>query len=221
MEKDKSLIHSISMKKILLIIFALTVNHSFAQRYVFFLHNKFIEDNGTEARHPEYGTAAYSEIIDEFNRNNFNVISELRKTNTDPVEYARKIIKQIDSLINIKIPADSITVIGTSKGGFIAMMVSTLLQNENLNYVFIGCCNGVNADINFSGNILSIYEKSDLTGKSCAANRSYSTGMVKTYREIELDTGLKHGFLFKPLPEWLNPSMEWARHNFNFTPDEK
>ncbi len=30
-------------------------------------------------------------------------------------------------------------------------------------------------------------------------------------REVAVDTGLAHGFLYQPLPEWVNPVLEWAR----------
>jgi hypothetical protein len=29
-------------------------------------------------------------------------------------------------------------------------------------------------------------------------------------REIVLATGLGHGFLYRPLPEWVDPVVEWA-----------
>jgi hypothetical protein len=28
-------------------------------------------------------------------------------------------------------------------------------------------------------------------------------------REIVLRTGLGHGFIYRPLPEWVNPAVEW------------
>jgi hypothetical protein len=29
-------------------------------------------------------------------------------------------------------------------------------------------------------------------------------------REILLDTGLRHGFLYRPLREWVEPVVDWA-----------
>jgi hypothetical protein len=29
-------------------------------------------------------------------------------------------------------------------------------------------------------------------------------------RELLLDTGLRHGFLYRPLREWVEPAVEWA-----------
>jgi hypothetical protein len=35
------------------------------------------------------------------------------------------------------------------------------------------------------------------------------------YKEIELNTGLKHGFIFKPLAEWVKPVTEWANGKYD------
>jgi hypothetical protein len=37
---------------------------------------------------------------------------------------------------------------------------------------------------------------------------------VPHYKEIELNTGLKHGYIYKPLPEWMNPAIKWAKGNY-------
>lgn len=61
-------------------------------------------------------------------------------------------------------------------------------------------------DINFCGNILTIYEKSDAFGVS--AIKRMNTSQLKTnhFKEIELYTNLKHGFLFKASDSWIEPS---------------
>lgn len=182
-------------------------------RYVFFLHNLFIELQGLEGSHPEYGRAEYKEIIRAFEKQSFKVISEIRPKNTDVNLYAARVAGQIDSLLKQGVAADHITVIGTSKGGAIAREVSGLAKNKALNFVFIGCCVGpVSAGHGYYGNILSIYEKDD-TG-SCAPLLENSRATVSHFKEIELHTGLKHGFLYKPLKEWIEPSAKWARQEF-------
>ena len=35
---------------------------------------------------------------------------------------------------------------------------------------------------------------------------------LKKYKEIELNLGLEHGFLYKPYREWVVPAVDWARH---------
>lgn len=192
--------------------------HSY--NYIFFLHNKYIEENDLEISHPEYGKAEYNNIIKAFQNDNFIVISEKRKRNTNVKDYAKQVCIKIDSLHKIGVKSNHITVIGTSKGGYIAQYVSTFMKNPKLNFVFIGCFqeNDITRlpDINYCGNILSIYEKSDEFGVSAKSRKKTSNLKISNFKEIQLNTNLKHGFLFKPLKEWINPSKKWATRNYNF-----
>ncbi len=205
------------MKKLLVLLgLCLSLNAS-AQQYIFFLHNMFLELQGEEGVHPEYGKAEYSAIKQKFSNAGFVVISELRKRNTDAHEYAEKVSGQIDSLLKKGVNAKDITVVGTSKGSYIAMCVSGLQKNKHLNFVFIACCSDellVNDRLRFYGNVLSIYEESDAIGRSCNAQRKQTGDKVVRYKEIELHTGLKHGFLYKPLDEWILPTIKWARQKY-------
>ncbi|ENA1795685.1 alpha/beta hydrolase, partial [Flavobacterium psychrophilum] len=188
------------------------------KNYIFFLHNKFVEENDIEVEHPEYGKAEYSEIIKEFEKDDFIVLSEKRKKNTDTKLYAEKIVSQIDSLLKIGVKANHISVIGISKGGYIAQYVSTIISNPNLNFVFIGCFQESDIEnypeINYCGNILTIYEKSDFYGVSAIKRKTTSKLNINKFKELELNTNLKHGFLFKPLKEWIEPSKMWAKRNY-------
>lgn len=188
------------------------------QRYIFFLHNKFIEENDLNTAHPEYGKAEYNEILASFRKDNFIVFSEKRKKNTNAADYAEKIVKQIKNLLKKGVSPNKITVIGTSKGGYIAQFVSTYLANPDVNFVFIGCFRDVDIeeipDINFCGNILTIYEKSDIYGISAVRRKETSKLKVNHFKEIELNTNLKHGFLYKALDEWIVPCKKWANGNY-------
>ncbi|KAF2334524.1 YqiA/YcfP family alpha/beta fold hydrolase [Flavobacterium nitrogenifigens] len=189
------------------------------QRYIFFFHNKFVQENDLNAAHPEYGKAEYNEILESFRKDNFIVFSEKRKKNTNSAEYAQKMAKQIKSLIKKGVPANHITVIGTSQGGYIAQYVSTYLSNPNLNFVFIGCFMDTDiqqiTDINWCGNILTIYEKSDIYGVSAIKRKETSKCKIEHFKEIELNTGLKHGFLYKAADNWIAPSKKWANGNYD------
>lgn len=188
------------------------------QRYIFFFHNKFVEENDLNVAHPEYGKAEYNEILESYRKDGFIVFSEKRKKNTNSAEYAEKKAKQIKKLIKKGIPANHITVIGTSQGGYIAQYVSTYLSNPDVNFVFIGCFRDVDIqeipDINFCGNILTIYEKSDINGVSAIKRKETSKCKIDHFKEIELNTGLKHGFLYKAADNWIAPSKKWANGNY-------
>lgn len=192
------------------------------QNIVFYLHGKIVENQGAHAIDTihGYGPYKYSDIIDSLKKRNFSVISAIRKPNTNVTSYAHSVANQIDSLLKNKVKPQNITVIGASKGSIIAMYVSTYLKNKAVNYVFMGACDDEVytkcSDIRYYGNILSIYEKSDSSnGGTCKkfVDRSKTTSR---YREIELNTGLKHGFIFRPIQEWLDPATKWANTNYDF-----
>mgnify|MGYP003608711056 CR=1 FL=1 len=189
------------------------------QAYIFFLHNAFVEQNDLNAVHPEYGRAEYNEILDSFRKDHFVVFSEKRSKNTNAAKYAEKIVKQIKKLIKDGVSSNKITVIGTSKGGYIAQYISTYLANPNVNFVFIGCFRDIDieqsSEINFCGNILTIYEKSDIYGVSAIKRKETSKLKINHFKEIELNTNLKHGFLYKALDEWIIPCKKWANGNYD------
>ena len=126
------------MKKSVFLFFCLlsvlqgNAQNSAQQRYIFFLHNRFIEELGTEGSHLEYGKAEYTGIVKVFKQEGFTVISEVRAKNTDGKTYALKVKGQIDSLLKTGVKASHITVIGTSKGGYIATCVSGMADRKSV-----------------------------------------------------------------------------------------
>jgi len=200
-----------------LIVFACGTKNE--DKFIFFLHNRFIETHELNELHPEFGRTEYKEIISEFEKSGFKVISEKRNGNVNARDYAIGIESQIDSLIKTGIESQKITVVGTSKGGYIAQYVSTLANNQNLNFVFIASFRNNDIqnipEINYCGNILTIYEKSDHFGVSAIERKKTSTCDIKHFKEIELDTKMGHGFLFKPLKEWIQPTIKWANGNYS------
>lgn len=207
------------MKNILLVLFFISSVSGQSHNYIFFLHNKFLEEYSLEDSHPEYGKCEYNQILTSFKKEGFQVISEIRPKQTNVNVYVAKVVKQIDSLFFLGIKHGQITIIGTSKGGYIAQAVSSSLKNEKINYVFIGSCSQDdlqgNSSVVFYGNILSIYEKSDNLAQSCTEIKGKSTSSVKHFKEINLNTGLKHGFQFKALSQWIEPSVKWAKQEYD------
>src|ERR1051325_8581208 len=65
--------------------------------YVFYLHGRIIEDQGIRPRHPQYGYYEYEQILQALEQRGFVVISEARAKDTDPAQYASKVIKEIQS----------------------------------------------------------------------------------------------------------------------------
>ncbi|MBC9796899.1 alpha/beta hydrolase [Sinomicrobium weinanense] len=213
------------MKKILMILFAgifcfspFAFQNTAEDHFIFFLHNRFPEEHNLNEAHPEYGRTEYDAIIREFKNNGFTVISEIRQGNVNARDYALGITRQIDSLLEKGVKPGNISIIGTSKGGYIAQYVSTFMQNPDLNFVFIACFTDSDMqnipDINFCGNILTIYEKTDPFGVSAVKRKEASSCKIPHFKEIELNTGMRHGFLFKPLKVWMGPAIQWSKGNY-------
>lgn len=188
-----------------------------AKKYMFYLHGKIIEDQGIPAISSEYGEYEYAAILEALAEQGFIVISEQRSMNTNSDAYAKVITVQILSLLGAGVSANNITVVGASKGGAIAIIVSHYLANEDVNYVLMGICHPEviesfrQDEINLNGNILSIYDSEDKFAGSCDELISISDGGgISGYDEIVLDVGTGHGILYKPLNEWMMPAVEWA-----------
>ncbi|AYZ35333.1 alpha/beta hydrolase [Chryseobacterium indologenes] len=183
-------------------------------RYIFFLHNKFLEDHSADEAHPKYGIVEYEKVLHQLKDSSNVILFEKRKPNTDPALYAMKIKKQIDRLIKKGVKAENITVVGTSQGGYIAQYVSFYQKNPGLRFVFVGASfkdDSLEKDPNFRlyGKILSITEKSDDGHVPLSQEQRFIRSNIKDFKEIELNTGLKHGFLFKALDAWIVPTKEW------------
>ena len=189
-----------------------------SKQYLFYLHGKIIEDQGIPAVSPDYGEYEYEAILERLSGLGFVVISEQRLKNADGVKYARRTAEQITDLLETGVPAKNITVVGVSKGSYIAIYASHFLENEEVNFVILGSCHPDEVEILkqnhifLKGNILSIYDSVDQYAGSCeelfALSESY--GGLSRHDEIVLNIGTGHGILYKPLDEWILPTVEWA-----------
>jgi hypothetical protein len=181
--------------------------------YVFYLHGQFIEDYGRRATHPEFGVYEYDEILRRLAEDGRIVVSEARAKDTDPKVYSDKVAGQIEALLAAGVPGRQITVIGVSKGSVIAMLVSTQIRSPEVGYVILANCNDWVTEhflIDLHGQVLSIYEATDSVGGTCGPIFAQSK-QIGTHREIRLETGLRHGFLYRPMKEWLEPAIAWTR----------
>ena len=188
------------------------------KRYMFYLHGKIIEDQGIPAISSEYGEYAYDAILESLTEHGFIVISEQRSKNTDSHAYAQVITEQISSLLHAGVPEKHITVVGASKGAAIAIIVSHLLANADVNFVFLGACHPdtvkgfLQDQIELMGNILSIFDSEDKYAGSCDELISKSDGGgISGYEEIVLEIGTGHGILYTPLDAWILPTVDWAQ----------
>lgn len=189
-----------------------------AKRYMFYLHSKIIEDQGIPATSSDYGEYEYGAILEKLSGYGFVVISEQRLKTTDSVEYAKRVGEQVKTLLDAGVPAQNITVVGASKGAGIAILVSDFLENRDINYVILAICDPETVeelkqnDVSLYGNVLSIYDSADELAGTCQELFSFSEDKgLSRYDEIILNVGNGHGLLFKPLDDWILPTVQWAR----------
>ena len=182
-------------------------------RWLFYLHGAIVQDQGINAVSKDFGPYKYLDILNTLKTRGFNVISEARPKDTKPEDYALSVSKQIDSLIAAKVPPQNIIVVGASSGAAITMKIAIILKNQKLNYVIMGLCwPETYKDFEareLCGNFLSIYEASDPHGSCNKVFEQKKCG--GSFKEIKLNMGNSHGFIYQPYKEWIDPIVEWMK----------
>jgi pimeloyl-ACP methyl ester carboxylesterase len=183
-----------------------------ARPVLFYLHGRFVEEFGEDGISPEHGPYEYRRILARLRAGGTRVESERRPRDTDVSDYADRVVERIRELIEEGHRASDITVIGASKGSVIATLVSTRLDEADVRYVLMANCNAWLENTwhpRLHGRVLSIFEASDDLAGSCRALAARSKALTE-FEEIELDTGLGHGFLYRPIDAWVEPALCWA-----------
>jgi hypothetical protein len=182
--------------------------------YMFYLHGGVVTVKGDNAINdpvPQFGPYQYSRILDTLRAHGFYMISERRMPGVDDSVYVKKVTQQVDMLLKAKVPVKNIILVGASAGSDIVLRASDRLKNPQMKYVIMGGCSPdiykYYLDIEIAGRFLSIIESSDSHG-TCGRifeNRK----QVKDFHEITLETGLDHGFIYKPYAAWIDPVVQW------------
>ena len=184
------------------------------KKQVFYLHGAIVEQGDPRPVHPKYGLYDYPAIVSALSRPNFYLTAERRAKDTDYLSYAENLSRQISELIANGTRAQDITIIGFSKGATITAIVSSLLKNDDVNFVIMASCNEwynkgeLLKGLRLRGHILSIYERSDELAGSCQAV-AQRTPPPSSFLELEINTGKSHGAFFIPRREWLEPIVSW------------
>jgi hypothetical protein len=188
-------------------------------RHLVYLHGRIVQvQQSARPQHPRFGYYELDKILAAFRERGFVVNGEIRPQEASVGDSADRLVERIQGLLDSGVPARNITVLGASMGAGIALVASTRLQNADLRFALVGVClsQGV-AQIRAaggkapSGQLLSIREASDESTTDCPTwEAEPASGSPLVVREMTLDTGLSHGFLYRPLPEWVNPVVAWA-----------
>lgn len=181
------------------------------KKYIYYLHGRIIEIQGKNAISEEYGKYEFDSIVTALSDSDRIVIAEVRTENVDYIYYAKKVSKEIDSLIATGIQPTNITIIGASKGAIIASHISNINLNP-VNYVLLAGNNEYqekNNDWKFHGQVLCFYDLSDTIAGGNYDYWKNRENYTNKFEQIELKTHLGHGFLYKPLKEWIEPTRKW------------
>jgi pimeloyl-ACP methyl ester carboxylesterase len=188
-------------------------------RHLIYLHGRIVqEQQNARPQHPRFGTYELEKILAAFRSRGFVVSGEIRPKSASVSDSAERVVKEVRRLLASGVPADHVTVVGASMGASIALLASVRRQNPGVRFAVLGTCLTENVrgllgseGKGPSGHILAIREESDdLVGLCPAWKSDPASRSPLVAREIVLHTGLSHGFLYRPLPEWVDPVVEWA-----------
>lgn len=189
-----------------------------APRHLIYLHGRIVqEQQNLRPQQPRFGFYEVEKILATFREKGFVVTGALRPKAATVSESADVVVAQVRKLLKDGVPADHVMVLGASMGGGIALLASARLQEPGLRFGVLGVCFSQNARGLIqdegkapSGHILAIRETSDELTADCPAWTGDPKAPALVVREIVLDNGLSHGFLYRPLPEWVKPVADWA-----------
>ncbi len=179
-------------------------------RHLIYLHGRIVQEQRSgRPRHPQFGYYELDKILDAFRDRGFDVSGEIRPKAASVSEAADRVVAQVRRLLESGVPADDVTVVGASMGAAVALRASARLQKPDVRFCVLGGClsesvRGLLADEGKapSGHVLSIREATDDSTGACKPWKTdLDSRSLLVAREIVLDTGLGHGFLYRPLPE--------------------
>jgi pimeloyl-ACP methyl ester carboxylesterase len=182
--------------------------------YLFYLHGRIIEVQGPNAVSADFGPYEYQQILEAFADRGFVVIAEVREDGAGR-EFAVATAKQVRRLLAAGVPARNITVVGFSKGGFLALGVSAIVGSEAVGYAILAGCGSDSGWIDrmgprIRGRFLSLLDRSDRLSPTCEPLFE-AAELVDDKSEHVLDTGLDHGLFYRPRESWVDHVASWAR----------
>lgn len=179
--------------------------------YLIYLHGRIVENAGPRPTHPDFGLYDYPAVLEALSSRGAVVVSALRPPQTDMNAYAGIVVSQVEALIDRGVPPENIVVAGFSKGGGIATRVSSFLRRPQVRFVLLAACPGgpTPPNIRLTGRVLSVHETSDTLAGSCRS-LAERTEPPRTFEEVRISTGEMHGAFYRPLPEWVDPVLDWV-----------
>jgi pimeloyl-ACP methyl ester carboxylesterase len=200
----------IGFAALLLIIACAAAPRREPERHLIYLHGRIVQDQqDRRPRHPQHGYYELDRIAETFRKRGFTVSAELRPKEITVDDAADAVVRQVRALLDSGVPPERITVVGASMGAGIAMRASARLAHPGVRFVALAPCFSHAAQAIFkesgawpSRRMFVVREESDVPSSTCPK--------TDRARELVLHTGLAHGFIYRPLPEWVEPVVAWA-----------
>jgi hypothetical protein len=181
-----------------------------SERYVIYSHGMIVEGDDPKPISPKYGQYDFPAIKQVlFSRGGFNLIAYQRPKSLDDT-YADTLKSWVRRLLDAGVKPSRITLVGFSRGAQLTALASNDLASVGINTALLAICE--NGDVSQSsglilgGNLLSIYETSDELGP---CDKLAARSHLKSFKELAISTGKKHGAFFQPLPQWIRPLKAW------------
>jgi len=188
-------------------------------RHLIYLHGRIVQDQqSARPKHPEWGYYELEQILATLRERGFVVTGEIRPKNATLDQSAARVAGQVRRLRAAGVPLARITLLGGSMGGAIALRTALVLQERDLRVAVLGACLSLTVPDLVkeygrapAGRMLVIRDTSDETSEPCPAWKDDPARYpLLRAREVVIATGQSHGFLYRPLPEWVEPFVEWA-----------
>lgn len=186
-----------------------------SKKFVFYSHGYIVEGTNPKPINTKNGWGLYDfpAIKNALSDDDYHLIAFHRPKDTEPYKYAYELSKQVRALVAAGVNPQNITIMGFSRGAFITGLTSDKVSDLAVNTIILAGCGRLTwnstSDIKVYGHVLAINEKTD-GSKSCRKLEEKSYG-VKSFTEIQINTGLEHGAFYRPIPEWINPVKDWIK----------
>jgi len=182
-------------------------------RYLFYLHGRIIETQGPEAVSPVFGRYEYHRILRAFADHGFTVVAEVRKDGAGTA-FVEATARQVRGLLEAGVPGDHVTVVGFSKGGFLALGVCASVASDEVRYAILAGCSAdpdraARLGPRLRGRFLSLLDDSDRFSPSCETLFGHA-GRVREKSEQVFETGLDHGLFYRPREDWTEALFSWV-----------
>lgn len=188
-------------------------------RHLIYLHGRIVQDEqSARPKHPEWGYYELEEILATLRARGFVVTGEMRPKDATLDGSAERVALQVRALRASGVPLERITILGGSMGAAIALRAALRLQEPGLRLAVLGACLSLTVPGLVeeygrapAGRLLTVRDTSDETSEPCPTWKDDPARYPSLRaREVVIATGQSHGFLYRPLPEWVEPFMEWA-----------